>query len=204
MTLNILFTRVNASTLSDARRPSQAHRGVYWVRFLQARGFRVYEACANQLTIRSPGPDVPLYMRANINFEMIAFTDFRRWLWTDWGRPNFLTRMGIPRIVTSVLAFVLFFIALVYLQLRYVSPGDRVKVRLFLHNPFFLAAYAALYVGLLAREFLSFKYKVKGRALDKAMRENWSEPFVKISMFALVSMFLLLLIGSLVYRLQLK
>ena len=135
---------------------------------------------------------------------MSAFTDFRQWLWSDWGRPNFLTRMGIPRIVANVLTFVLYFIALYYLQLRFVSPGDKEKVRVFQHNPFILAAFAVGYVGYVIREFLFFKYKVKGRALDKVIRKNWSDPFVKLNIFALASMFLLFLIGSLWYRFQLK
>ncbi|HEY4740400.1 MAG TPA: hypothetical protein VIH76_07390 [Candidatus Acidoferrales bacterium] len=143
-------------------------------------------------------------MGGNIPIAMGAFTDFRRWMWSDWGRSNFLTRMGIPRIVTNLLAFMLWFIALYYLQLRFSSAGNREKFRLFAHNPFILMAYAALYVGILTREFLSFKYKVKGRTLDKFIRENWNEPFAKVSMVALASMLLLFLIGFLSLRSQLK
>jgi hypothetical protein len=143
-------------------------------------------------------------MGVNISNEMSAFTDFRQWLWSDWGTPNFLTRMGIPRVVTNFLSFLLGFTALYYLTLRYSAAGDREKIRLFVHNPFTLAAYAALYIAILTREFLSFKYKVKGRALEKFMRENWREPFVRASMFALASTFLLFLMGFLVYRFQLK
>jgi hypothetical protein len=143
-------------------------------------------------------------MSGNIAIAMSVFTDFRRWLWSDWGRPNYLTRIGIPRIVTHLLAFILFFIALYYLQLRFSSAANREKFRLFAHNPFILMAYAACYVGILTRDFLSFKYKVKGRTLDKFMRENWSEPFVKVSIIAGASMLLLFLIGALELRSQLK
>lgn len=143
-------------------------------------------------------------MDDSIGGAMSALTDFRRWLWSDWGRPNFLTRMGIPRIVTNFLSFLLGFIAFGYLQLRYSAAGDRERFRLLVHNPFILAAYAALYVAILTREFLSFKFKVKGRTLDKLMRENWSEPFVKVSIFAAGSVLLLFLIGAFVFRSQLK
>jgi hypothetical protein len=135
---------------------------------------------------------------------MSAFADFRRWLWSDWGRPNFLTRIGIPRIVTNFLSFLLFFILFGYLQLRYSAAGDGERFRLFVRNPFILASYAALYIAILTREFLSFKFKVTGRALDKFMRENWSELFVKVSVFATGSMLLLFLIGAFVFRSQLK
>ncbi len=112
--------------------------------------------------------------------------------------------MGIPRIVTNLLAFLLGFIALYYLQLRYSSAGDGVKFRLFAHNPFIVTAYAALYVAILTREFLSFRFKVKGGSLDKFMRANWSEPLVKVSIAATASMLLLFLIGAFVFRSQLK
>jgi hypothetical protein len=140
----------------------------------------------------------------NIAIAMSAFTDFQRWVLSDWGRPNFLTSIGVPRIVTNFLGFLLGFVVLVDLQLRFVAPGDKEKVQVFLHNPFILTAYAALYVAILTREFLSSKYQVKGRTLDKFMRENWNEPFVKVSTIALASMFLLFVVGALVYRFQLK
>ena len=135
---------------------------------------------------------------------MSPLTDFRQWLWSDWGRPTFLTRMGIPRIVTNFLSFLFVLVAWVYLTLRYAPATERGESQLFVHNPFFLAAYAALYTSILTREFLSFKYKVKGRTLDKVIWENRSEPFVRVAIVALASSLLLILIGSLVYRSQLK
>lgn len=137
---------------------------------------------------------------------MSALADFRKWLWSDWGRPNFLTRLGIPRIVTNLLAFLLWFYVWFFLTIRYVSGTelDRQRFRLFLHNPFLLIAFAALYICLLVRGFLSSKYKVRGRALDKSIRENWSDPFVKAYWVSGACMLLLFLIGSLLYRAQLK
>ena len=143
-------------------------------------------------------------MGVKISNGMSAFADFRKWLWSDWGTPNFLTRMGIPRIVTNFLSFLLGFIALYYLTLRYAAAGDTEKIHRFVHNPFILAAYASLYLAILSREFVSSKYKVKGKALDRFMRQNWSEPFVRVSMFALASMLVLFLVGSVFYRFQLK
>jgi hypothetical protein len=161
-------------------------------------------SCAKQLTIRILIERCKPRMDVNISNEMSAFTDFRRWLWSDWGKPDFLTRMGIPRIVINFLSFLLAFIALYYITLRYSATGDREKLRRFVLNPFILTSYAALSIAILTREFLSCKYNVKGRALEKFMRENWREPFVRDSMFALASTFLLFLIGFLVYRFQLK
>jgi hypothetical protein len=82
--------------------------------------------------------------------------------------------------------------------------ADKQKFYLLLRNPFILMSYASLYLCFLVREFLSSKYKVTGRALDKSMRENWSDPFVKVYVVGVAFMLLLFLIGSLVFRFQLK
>jgi hypothetical protein len=147
-------------------------------------------------------------MGANIRIAMSAFSDFGKWLWSDWGKPNFLTRVGIPRIATNLLAWLVWFYLCFLLTIRYVPAADRVavrqKFRLALHNPFFLMAYASLYLCFLVREFLSSKYNVRGRALDKSIRENWSDPFVKVYWVGGACMLLLFLIGALYYRFQLK
>jgi hypothetical protein len=112
--------------------------------------------------------------------------------------------MGIPRIVTNALSALLWLIAWFYLTLKCVPAGEKEKFRILALNPFILTAFGAVYIAFLTREFLSFKYKVKGRPLDKTMRENWSEPFVKVSLIAGASALLLSLVGFLVYRSQLK
>lgn len=65
-------------------------------------------------------------------------------------------------------------------------------------------ACAGLYLAMLTRGFLSSKYKAKGLALDKIIRKNWSDPFVKVYWVGGACMLLLFLIGSVVYRFQLK
>ena len=139
---------------------------------------------------------------------MSASADFRKWLSSDWGRPNFLTRLGIPRISTNLLAWLLWFYVCFLLTMRFVPVTDRAVDKqifyLLLRNPFILMSYASLYLCFLVREFLSSKYKVTGRALDKSMRENWSDPFVKVYVVGVACMLLLFLIGSLVFRYQLK
>lgn len=143
-------------------------------------------------------------MGGNIGIAMSAFTDFQKWLWSDWGRPNFLTRSGVPRIAINLLAYLLWFYVWFFLTIRYVPGADRQKFRLLLHNPFFLMAYGALYLAMLMREFLSSRYQAKGSAVDKIIRENWNDVFVKVYWFSGACMLLLFLVGAFVYRHQLK
>lgn len=141
-------------------------------------------------------------MGGNIGIAMGAFIDFWKWLWSDWGRPNFLTRLGIPRIAIILFAWLLWFYVWYFLTIRYFLELDRAadkqRFRLLLHNPFILMAYASLFLCFVVREFLSSKYKAKGLALDKIIRANWRDPFVEAYWVGGACMLLLFLIGSVI------
>lgn len=134
---------------------------------------------------------------------MTNFADFSKWLWSDWGKPNFLTRAGIPRILTNFVSYLLAAYISFYLTFKYAPEADKPSIRLFIHNPFVLLAYAVLYVGVITDSYLAFSYDWKGLRLDERFRlikRNWQDPFVKIFWISLLSSMLLLLIGSFHFR----
>lgn len=129
---------------------------------------------------------------------MNVITDFWKW-WTssDWGKPNSLTRLGIPRLATNLLSYLVGPYVAYLLTLKYVPGADYRTYRLFTHNIFILLAYGVFYCFFLTHEFLSFKYKAKGTELNKIVRKNWTDPFVRISWMCFLMSFVLFLIGCL-------
>ena len=129
---------------------------------------------------------------------------FRKWLWGNWGRANIITRLGIPRIVTSLLGYLLVPYAWYFFTIEYATDVDKERFRQAAHNPFFVMAYACLYLTVLVRGFLSSESRLRGQALDKSIRQSWSDPLVKIYLVGGACVMLFLLIGTLLYRSQLK
>jgi hypothetical protein len=129
---------------------------------------------------------------------MSAGIEFWNW-WTsrDWGKPNSLTRIGVPRLVTNLVAYLLAPYLAYELTVRWVPAADYRTYRVFAHNAFFVAAYIVLYVSYLAHEFLSFKYNARGRTLDRLLLKKWNDPFVRILWMSLTTLFALFLIGCL-------
>ncbi len=60
---------------------------------------------------------------------MTNLADLWKWLWSDWGKPNFLTRAGIPRLVTTFLSFLLFMYLSYYLTMRYSFEPNKESFR---------------------------------------------------------------------------
>ena len=138
---------------------------------------------------------------------MTSFADFRKWLWSDWGKPNFLTRAGMPRILTNVLSYLLALYISFFLMLRLASEADRQSIRLFVRDPFVLVSWAVLYIGAVTDSYLKFSYNQKGLLLNERFRlvkKNWQDPFVRIFWISLISSMLLLLIGVFHFHRQLK
>ena len=138
---------------------------------------------------------------------MSKFADFKKWLWSDWGKPNFLTRAGIPRIVTNFVSFLLAPYISFTLTLKYSSEADKQSIRLFVRDPFVLLSYAALYVGAITSMFLEFSYDLKRYRLAERfrfVRQKWQDPFVRICLISVMSSMLLLLLGAFHFRHQLK
>jgi hypothetical protein len=138
---------------------------------------------------------------------MSKFADFKKWLWSDWGKPNFLTRAGIPRIVTNLVSFSLALYISFALTLKYSSEADKQSIRLFARDPFVLLSYAALYVGTITYMFLKFSYDLKSyRSAERFrfVRQKWQDPFVRICLISVLSSMFLLLLGTFHFRYQLK
>jgi len=131
---------------------------------------------------------------------MTTFSEFRRWLWSDWGKPNFLTRLGIPRVITYLLAYLLGPYLFYWLTLRYVPMREVEKqnFRMSVHNAFFLLAYAVFFITATTSQFVDFKYSLKGLSWDvriKRGRETWKDPFVKVFWASFACVFVLLFLG---------
>ena len=138
---------------------------------------------------------------------MTRFADFKTWLWSDWGKPNFLTRAGIPRIVTNFVSFLLAPYISFALTLKYSSEVDKQSIRLFVHDPFVLLSYAVFYVSAIIYMFLEFSFNLKNIRPDERfrfVRQRWQDPFVKIFWVSALSSMFLLLIGAFHFRHQLK
>ena len=138
---------------------------------------------------------------------MTRFADFKTWLWSDWGKPNFLTRAGIPRIVTNFVSFLLAPYISFALTLKYSSEVDKQSIRLFVHDPFVLLSYAVFYVSAIIYMFLEFSFNLKNIRPDERfrfVRQRWQDPFVKIFWVSALNSMFLLLIGAFHFRHQLK
>ncbi len=111
-----------------------------------------------------------------------------------------MTKLGIPRIVISLLEYTLGPYAFLALTVRYVPGADKRVYRLFVHDPFVLAGWGCFYFFYLTHEFLAFKYNAKGKGLDTIVWKNWNDPFVKISWACLLVSLIVFLIGCFHFR----
>jgi hypothetical protein len=138
---------------------------------------------------------------------MTSFADFRKWLWSDWGKPNFLTRAGVPRVMTTLVAYWLAPYLSFVLTMRFVPGTDKESVRRFVHDPFILLAYAVFYSVVIADSFLEFTYNLKGLRPDERFRlvkHRWKDPLVKIYWTTLLISMFLSLLAFLHFRHQLR
>ena len=138
---------------------------------------------------------------------MTRLADFNKWLWGDWGKPNFLTRARIPRIVTNFLSFLLAPYICFALTLRFAPETDKQSIRLFAREPLFLLSYSVLYLSAITYSFLESSYSLKSLRLDERIRfvrQKWQNPFVKIFWVSLFSSMILFLLGAFHFRHQLK
>lgn len=132
---------------------------------------------------------------------MSSFIDFLRWLWSDWGRPNLLTRMGLPRIVTNLFTYILGpFIGYLVME-KFASTGEQKALQSFVHNPWILSAYVTFYAVVVLDCYLRSKYSATSRSASvrfQALRENSKDTVVRIYWTALILSLLLFVIGSVV------
>jgi hypothetical protein len=128
---------------------------------------------------------------------MDELRNFNQWLWTDWGKPNFLTRLGIPRIFIRIVAWVLWWYVCWALTIRFVPGADKQAIEHSRYNPFFLSALVFLFFGGVCDGFIAQKYGLNGKGLDKWKRGHRANPVVTLSWVSLALMFIMALIGCL-------
>jgi hypothetical protein len=130
---------------------------------------------------------------------MTPFIDFWKWLWSDWERPNFLTRMGVPRIVTNLFSYLLGpFIGYLVMK-RYAPIADQKALREFVHNPWILSSYAVFYAVAALGKYLRFKYPLSSRDASRRIqvfREHSKDIFIRTYWATLIISLMLFLIGA--------
>lgn len=139
--------------------------------------------------------------------EVNSYSEFWRWLWSDWGKPNFLTKAGVPRIAINLAAYVAYTFVIYFLAWKIASPPDRIHLSLATHSPLLLASWVVFYVSLTVDSFLSDRYGLKGLRLSQCSRAIWQsseDVFVKISFISLGISLILFLAGALIFRHQMK
>ena len=134
---------------------------------------------------------------------LTSWEHFWNWLWGDWGKPNFLTRLGIPRIATNLLSYLLAPIIWFILTLKYFpDPATKHAFHLIALNPFFLLAYAVFYVAAVSDEYLESRHNLKRFRFNpqeqlRFLRQNWNDVFVRVLGLSFATSFFLFLLGVL-------
>ncbi len=138
---------------------------------------------------------------------MSPLANFKTWLLSDWGDPNFLTRLGVPRVVVSVVEYLLI-PGLIYLSVRAFGNGDALRaLALAAQNYFFWIGYASLYVCILTDVYLDGIYDLKDiPAAEKfrVARQNWGNPVMKAYWISLIVSLCGFFVGGLQFMGRLK
>jgi hypothetical protein len=121
-------------------------------------------------------------MLAGHRSPMSDLARFAKWLWSDWGRNDFLTRFGIPPLLTNLLAYFgggyfFYLIERTYFLRNNLSEANR-----FYRSPLVIAAFAVFYVTVLSYRFLESpaniqEPKMKGPA---SIPHRWKGSVYKI------------------------
>jgi hypothetical protein len=130
---------------------------------------------------------------------------FGRWLWSDWGRPNFFTKLGLPRILTNLFFYIAYPFLIYYVMSRFLTGRDSIALSDFLHNPFILSAYGAFFAVDVIKEFLDTKYSLRSLTPSeefRSIRTNLNDPFVRIFLVAVSAFLVCLVIGG--FQLQFR
>ncbi len=131
---------------------------------------------------------------------MTNFADFWNWLWSDWGKPNFLTRLRVPRVVITLVTYTVILYIVERLLLRYTSEPNRQSIHLFIHDPFFRLFLVDSFICIIAYEYVDFRYgwkrlqKTEGSQL---FRNHWRDPILWFYWITAIISLLLFLIGGL-------
>ena len=137
---------------------------------------------------------------------MTASAGFWKWLSSDWGKPNILTRAGVPRIVTNLLTYLLVPYLSYLLAMKYAPVAYKPTIRLLAQDPLILLAYGVFYVTLATDWFLHFRYSLKGTGSEERFRlyRNWKNLGVRVFWLSLAMSLILLLLGAFYLRFQMR
>jgi hypothetical protein len=128
---------------------------------------------------------------------MNAKMDFKTWLWGDWGRPNFLTRLGIPAIVTNLLEYLCVPIIL-YFFLRAYGSGS--QIRAVSHNHWYWLAYGAFFITVVTGRYKQTCYKATDSVVGdqfRLLKQQWTDPAIKVFWFSVAIAACGIVVGSL-------
>jgi len=130
---------------------------------------------------------------------MSRFLDFLTWLWSDWGRPNPLTRLGVPRIVTNLLTYLIWPFVIYLVMDRYIPFHERQELHNLVHNRWILTGYGSFYAVVVLDSYLCFTYSLDGTDAFKrfrVFRKNSRDVFVRTYWAALILSLLISLVGA--------
>src|SRR5258708_122450 len=78
--------------------------------------------------------------------SMSPTTSFWGLLWGDWGKHTALTSLGVPKVFTNLIGYLLISYISYLLVERY-YPESKETLNAFVHNPFIVAAYILFYIS---------------------------------------------------------
>jgi hypothetical protein len=130
-------------------------------------------------------------------------SEFWKWLWSDWGKPNFLTRAGVPRVATNLLMYIAGTYIIYYLTLRFASPPEGHKYSQFIRSPLIIFSWAVFYVSLTLEWFVSWRYHLKGLRFadrNRVLSQNSKDVAILASWMSLGISILLFLAGAIYFN----
>jgi hypothetical protein len=155
-------------------------------------------SCLDTIELTAATRSVPLRKEAPLSTRIRETTDFWTWLWSDWGKSSLLTRAGIPRIVINLSCYLLVPTISFVLTAKYLSAADRIKLGLFLRNPFYIAGYAIFYLSVVTRSFIESRYDLKDIPATQRFRRIcglWDDPIVAVYWLSAIATVLLFVFG---------
>lgn len=134
---------------------------------------------------------------------MSDLTDFRKWLWSDWGRTDFLTRSGIPPLLTNLFAYLAGPYCIYLINKAYLPREEVPALNQFIHNPFVLSAYAVFYPATLCYRFLESVGIIPSRArtgVRVSFARQWKSAVFKLYLISGACAMLLLALAAFWFR----
>jgi hypothetical protein len=113
---------------------------------------------------------------------MSDLTPFAKWLWSDWGRKDFLTRFGIPPLLTNLVAYFGGGYFFYLIEKTYFLRKNILEVNRLYRSPFVLAAFTVFYVTVLSHRFLKSRANIQEPRMEAPapISHRWKGSVYKI------------------------